>query len=64
MTAATPAKPKVKRRDAYIARVTISIPLNMADPDSLPKAIKAVADIKDKLPADATVKIDAGLGKI
>lgn len=62
----TPAtKPaKTKRRDAYIARVTISIPLDMANADSLAEAIKAVAAIKDAMPDGTLIEQTASLGKL
>lgn len=66
MTTPPPAqKPaKTKRRDAYIARVTISIPLDMANTDSLAEAIKAVASIKETMPDGTHVAQTVGLGKI
>lgn len=63
VTAAAP-KAKKRRQDCYIARAVIEIPLDMANADSLSNAIKAVARIKDGLPAGASVKVDGSLGKM
>lgn len=68
--AATPAlvapTPKKKRRtDCYVTRLAISIPLDMANTDTLAEAIAAVAKLKAALPANALVEtISAGLGKM
>lgn len=66
--APTPAPAKAtkkKRQDALIARMTVSIPLNMDNPNSFSDATAAVDGIKDKLPAGATVEFTSkGLGKI
>ena len=59
-----PKPAKTKRKDAYIARVTISIPLDMTNADSLAAAIKAVAAIEATLPAGASFKSEGSLGKI
>lgn len=57
-------KTKTRRKDAYIARVSISIPLDMSDATSLAKAIEAVQGIKSAMPAGAQVEVTASLGKI
>lgn len=60
-----PAKaPKVKRRDAYIARITVTVPVDMTDAQTLTDAMDAVKKIKDSLPANATVEMTAGMAKI
>lgn len=68
MTAApaTPApKPtRTRRTDAYVARITIAIPLDMNNADSLAGAIKTVAAIEATLPPGATFKSEGSLGKI
>lgn len=65
VAAPAPVKaPKKKRQDAYVARLTISIPLDMTSADSLAGAIKAVQGIKDAMPAGALVEISGSLGKI
>ena len=62
-TTATP-KPKKRRQDCYTARAVIEIPLDMANADSLSDAIKAVAKIKDSLPAGSKVTVAGSLGKM
>lgn len=61
-----PAKPpKTKRKDAYIARVTISIPLDPLDRDAYNKAVDAIDGLAAELPTAATVEFThRGLGKI
>lgn len=64
-TESKPAKAtKRKLIDAYKATVTISIPLDMSDPQSFAKAAEAVGKIKDGLPVTARVESSATLGKI
>lgn len=60
----TVKKQKRKMRDAYIARLTISIPLDMADPDCLKKAVEAVGKIEAGMPAGAVVDVAANIGKL
>lgn len=62
----TPApKPaKAKRRDAYIARATITIPIDTLNAESLASAIKAVRAIETTLPAGSSVELSATLGKV
>ena len=63
-TPATKA-PRKTRQNALITRLTISIPLDMADPESFGKASTAIAKIKDNLPAGSTVEtVSATLGKM
>jgi hypothetical protein len=50
MTTPAPAKPKVKRRDALVAHVKISIPLDMNHVESVPAATKAVQGLKASRP--------------
>jgi hypothetical protein len=65
MTTPTPAKkPKQKRTDALISRITVTIPLSADLPESYSEAVKAVAEIKDMMPEGATVKIESSLGKV
>lgn len=59
-----PAPTKRRRQDCYKASVSISIPLDMLNADSLATAIKAVQGIKDNLPGGATVEIKGSLGKL
>jgi hypothetical protein len=60
-----PAKTKTRRRDCYICRATISIPLNMADAESLSAAIKAADAIEASLPPGSKVTFASrGLGKV
>jgi len=61
-----PAKSAKKRRaEAYVARLTVSIPLDMKDADTLAQAITAVAKIKDTLPPGSVVEtISASFGKM
>lgn len=61
----TTRKPKKKWKDAYIARVTISIPLDSANlAASLKAAEEAVGKIKDGLPAGAIIETTSSMGKI
>lgn len=63
--ATAPTKTRQARKDAYVVRLTISIPLDMKNADSLAEAIKAVAAIKDALPSGATVEsTSASFGKM
>lgn len=55
---------KKRRTDAYVARLTISIPLDMANADSLAAAIKSVAAIEATLPAGSAVQLSGSLSKI
>lgn len=66
MTAApeAPKQPKTKRRDAYVARINITIPLDMANADTLSEAIKAVNAIEATLPAGSTCEVFGTLGKV
>lgn len=61
---ATAKEPKKKRADAYIARLTIAVPLDMSNADSLAHAIGAVKAIEATLPAGSTVEIAGSLGKV
>lgn len=62
----TPAeKPARKVRfDAYVARLTISIPLDMADPKSFETAATAVAGLSKHLPDGTKIESMATLGKM
>ncbi len=61
----TTKAPRKPRRDAYVARLTISVPLDMADSETLAKAVKAVAGVNGNLPHGSTVEVaSAGLGKM
>lgn len=64
--APTPAKPaKKKHVSAYVAKITIRVPLDMMDPDSYPNAITAIGKIKDALPAGSTVEtVSTAFGKM
>lgn len=65
MTTPTSTKPaKKKRHDAFVARVTITIPIDLADPDSVPSAVKAVAAIEKTLPEGAIFKSENTLSRI
>lgn len=63
-TAAAPATKKRKLIDAYKATITIHIPIDMTNAQSLADAIAAVAKVKDGLPAGATVETHAGMAKL
>lgn len=65
-TASTPATPAPRKRrsDAYVARITITIPIDLSKPEVLTEAQKAVVGIEKTMPAGATVKIEAGMAKI
>lgn len=58
--------PKKKRRtDALIVRVTISVPLNMSDADSLYKATNAIDGLASTLPEGTKIDFASkGLGKM
>lgn len=67
MTAPAPApEPTARRRrtDAYVARITARIPLDMTNGQSLVDAMDAVKAIKDHLPAGTVVEVAAGMGKL
>lgn len=55
---------KRKRADCYLATVKISIPLDMANADSLAAAIKAVNGIEAAMPDGATATVSGSLGKV
>lgn len=55
---------KRRRADCYLAAVKISIPLDMANADSLAAAIKAVSGIEVAMPAGSTVTVSGSLGKV
>lgn len=55
---------KKKRADCYVARVTIKIPLDMSNSESLALAIKAVEGIKTAMPAGSVVDVAGTLGKV
>lgn len=60
-------KPKrTRRKDAYVAILTVKIPLDMTNADSLANAIKAIQGIEATLPAGSTVDGfgNAKLGKL
>lgn len=57
MTAPTPSKaPRQARKDVYIARLVIKVPIDMTNSETLGAAIKAVAGIKNGLPEGSTVE--------
>lgn len=57
--------PKKRRAEAYVARLAVSIPLDMKDADTLAQAIAAVAKLKDVLPPGSVVEaISASFGKM
>lgn len=60
----TPNTTKKKRADCYVARVTIKIPLDMSNSESLALAIKAVEGIKAAMPAGSVVEVAGTLGKV
>lgn len=62
--AANRSTKRTPRKDAYCFTLRGKIPLDMTNADSLAGAIKAVAGIKDTLPAGSTVELTASLGKI
>jgi hypothetical protein len=65
MTTPTPAKkPKQKRSDAYVARLTVTIPLDMTKPECVADALKAIAAIGKSLPAGATFKSEGALARV
>ena len=64
MTTPAPKTAKVKRRDALVGRLTISIPLATNKPESYAEAVKALEGIQKTMPEGTTVAIQASLGKI
>lgn len=64
MTTTAPAKPKVKRRDALVGRLTISIPLTTNKPESYAEAVKALEGIQATMPEGTAVVIQTSLGKV
>lgn len=57
--------PKKKRKDAYICRITVSIPLNLDDSTAYSKAVEAVDGLLPELPAGSKIEFASrGLGKI
>ena len=60
-----PKKPKTKRQDAYIARVTISIVIDPADANSYGAAVIALDKLESLLPAGTVVAFSSrSLGKL
>lgn len=57
-------KPAKRRKDAYIARATITIPIDTLNAESLATAIKSVQAIQATLPAGSNVDVSATLGKV
>lgn len=55
---------KTKRSDAYIARLVVSIPLDLKDGQSYAKAVEAVAKIGITIPNAMIDVIAASLGKM
>lgn len=67
MTNAAPAaaKPRKKRTDAYVARATISIPIDSSDPASFQKAVEAIDGLLAELPSGSTMEFASrSLGKM
>jgi len=61
----TTAAKKKRRTDALVVRMTVSIPLQMSDADSLYKATKAIDGIEAALPEGSKIEFAAkGLGKM
>lgn len=57
--------PKKKRKDAYICRITVSIPLNLDDSTAYATAVGAVDGILAELPTGSKIEFASrGLGKI
>lgn len=55
---------KTKRKDCYIARLTVKIPLDMTNGQSLVDAMDAVKKVGDHFPAGTVLEVTAGMGKI
>lgn len=55
---------KTKRTDAYVVRLVIQIPLNLADPSSYSDAVKAVAELSTGIPGATVETVSASLGKM
>lgn len=64
MTTPAPKATKKKRSDALVARCTITIPLDTANPDSYANAVKAVSAIEKTLPAGATFKSESAITRV
>lgn len=62
--ATTAAPARRKRAAAYVARITVTVPIDMTDAETLARAIEAVKGLGKHLPAGASVKIDATVGKV
>ncbi len=59
-----PKATRKPRQDAYVARLTISIPLNLSDPKSFENAASAVAEISKVLPEGTKIESAASFGKM
>lgn len=58
-------KPKQKRNDAYVARLSVSIPIDASNPESFSDAVKAVDAMTKSLPEGAKVTFASrGMAKI
>lgn len=57
-------KPKRRMRDAYVARLTISIPLDMTDPTSFGSAAEAINKLGIGLPTGSKFESEARIGKV
>lgn len=67
MTAPAPApEPTARKRrtDAYVARITAKIPLDMTNGQSLVDAMDAVKGLSAHLPAGTVLDVSAGMGKL
>jgi hypothetical protein len=57
--------PKARRKDAYISRLIISIPLNPMTPESFADAVKAIEGLSAALPEAAIITVNgASIGKV
>lgn len=57
-------KTKRKMKDAYVAAVKITIPLDMTDPQSFATAAEAIRKLSTDLPPGAVFESEARIGKI
>lgn len=62
--AVAPAKSKQKRKDALMAIIKVSIPIDTNDPSSYPEAVKAVQQMRGGLPENAKFTVTSTMGKI